>query len=353
MAPHGLPPVPSSVLDPEGNPRFGTYFGELAEVSLRAAGSNRLAATALDLFRKKKWAYALLTTPEVVTLVAIVDLGYSATAFVTVVDLHRKLLVFDESFVQLPGPLVEVNDRPARGLKAWFRTAGAELAIEREHGSEHYRIRVDVSRLRRPIAGGLRLDAEVLGEGGPSPIAVVAPVGGRNDTVNVTQKSGGLLASGTLQVGGRRFKLDGGVSGLDYTHGHLARKTAWRWAFAQGRLEDGKTFGLNLVDGFNEDHPDANENALWLGDRLVPLSRARISFNQSDPFDRWRLRTVEGEVDLTFHPIHAHREERNLGLVQSRFIQPAGLFFGSVKAGGDTVALQGIPGVTEDQDVVW
>lgn len=352
MEKHDLSAAPATVFDAAGLPRFGTYAGELNEVDLRLASApgNALVASAARLLREKKWVYTLVATPEVVALAAIVDLGYSAQAFVTVVDLQRKLKVFDESFLQIPGPLVTVSG-PGKSLQARFRTAFAELRVDRDPSSDRYRIAVEVSRLRRPFSGGLRWNAELLAAGGPPAVSVIAPVG--DSAVNVTQKSAALLASGELRTGGRHYRLDGGVGGLDFTHGMLARHTAWRWAFAQGRLADGTAIGVNLVEGFNETHPEANENALWLGGRLVPLSRARFSFNQADPFDRWRLRTVDGEVDLTFHPVHAHREERDLVLVKSRFIQPVGLFSGTVTIDGERHQLNDVPGVTEDQDVVW
>jgi hypothetical protein len=143
------------------------------------------------------------------------------------------------------------------------------------------------------------------------------------------------------------------VGGLDGTHGYLARHTAWRWAFACGRLPDGSPVGLNLVEGFNEARDDVNENAVWLGGALWPVGRARFRWNHDDPLDRWHVTTTDGAVELTFRPIAVHREDRDLVLVRTRFHQPLGTWEGTLRLGGHTHQLQGIPGVAEDQNATW
>ena len=174
----------------------------------------------------------------------------------------------------------------------------------------------------------------------------------------MTQKVAALLAFGELKTGGRTFRLDGGVAGLDYSHGFPARHTRWRWAMAAGRLDDGTPLGLNLVEGFNESDDDVNENALWVGNALFPLPRARFTLNPHDALDFWQVETTGGEVRLRFRPIHVHREERDYRWVKSRLLQPAGHFEGSLSVVGPdgakhqwTVARWA--GVTEDQDVLW
>jgi hypothetical protein len=172
--------------------------------------------------------------------------------------------------------------------------------------------------------------------------------------VNVTQKSVGLLASGRLEVGRRRYALDGGVVGLDSTHGFLARRTRWRWAMGCGRLEDGTPLGFNLVAGFNavaEGSP--GENVLFLGDQLQPVGPATFRFNAADPLDLWQISTDDGTVQVTFRPLHAHRDVRNLRVLRSRFVQPLGFFTGRLRFRGQEITLSELPGVTEDQDMLW
>ena len=62
---------------------------------------------------------------------------------------------------------------------------------------------------------------------------------------------------------------------------------------------------------------------------------------------------ADGAVKLRFVPIGAHREERDLKVVKSHFVQPVGLFRGTLEIEGRTHVIEDVPGVTEDQDILW
>jgi hypothetical protein len=110
---------------------------------------------------------------------------------------------------------------------------------------------------------------------------------------------------------------------------------------------------LNLVEGFNDARADVNENAVWLDGRVHPVGRARFRWNESDPLDAWDVETVDGAVKLHFLPVGAHHEERDLVVVKSHFVQPVGLFRGTLEINGRTHVIDDVPGVTEDQDILW
>ena len=65
------------------------------------------------------------------------------------------------------------------------------------------------------------------------------------------------------------------------------------------------------------------------------------------------MTALDGSVDLTLKPFAVHREQRDLKIVKSRFMQPLGLWHGTVSAGGATYQVRNLPGVAEDQDVLW
>lgn len=344
-----LPPAPGTVENAAGLPAFGAYAGELPEVDLRRLSGSYGLSAPLRLLKHKRWVYTLVATPEVVAAFSIADLSYTANSFAVVVDLVGGKVVLDTSHLGLSGPLARVGNRPGEGLSARFRTLGARLGLERGLGRERYEVDVDVTAvpLLRP---GMRWRGSILAAGGPTALTVISPV--REDgVVNVTQKRAGMLALGTLEAGGRTWSLDGGVAGMDYTNGYLARHTAWRWAFGLGRLPDGTAVGLNLSAGIHESGK-VNENVLWLGDRMVPLGHAHFHFNALDVMDEWRVTTAGGGVDLHFRPVHVHRELRDYKLVRSRFLQPFGTFEGTVKVDGQPLRLK-LSGVTEDQDILW
>ena len=343
-----LPQVPRTVTDAAGRARIGTYEGGLGRVELGALkpSPSRLGRLA----RRKRWHYSLLTSPEVVALLAVVDLGYTANAFACAVDLGTKKVLADESFLSPPGPWAKVGDHPGEGLSARFKTVGARLAAERPSGEVDYRLSVEVAAGRAKGKQRFALDALVRADGARL-LTVIAPVA--QSGVNITQKSAAMASRGKLEAGGKVFSLEGGLAGMDYTQGLLARRTAWRWAFAIGRDAEGAPIGLNLVEGFNELVPEANENALFTRDGLTPLGRARFSFDRGDYTRHWRAETVDGAARLEFTPIHVHHELRDLKLVKSRFVQVVGLFHGEVRQGDRIVRFDAVPGVTEDQDVLW
>ena len=58
-------------------------------------------------------------------------------------------------------------------------------------------------------------------------------------------------------------------------------------------------------------------------------------------------------MQVTFRPLHAHRDVRDLLVLRSRFLQPLGFFAGKLRFRGREIVLSELPGVTEDQDMLW
>jgi hypothetical protein len=347
-----LPPIPDALSDEAGAPRFGSYQGGLDLVRLDGLAEPYGLPVHRRLVHHKKWFYGFCATDEVAALCAVADLTYTANAFVLAVDLKARAPIADESFLGAMKPLVHVGDRPNGGFHAHYKAPTGRFEVRRPDGDARYHLSAELG-LPLPLrAPPFRWQCDLLTAGSAPPLTVVAPVDG-GGTVNVTQKWAGLQCFGHLEHQGRRWNLDGGVGGFDYTHGYLARATSWRWAFGCGRLADGTPLGFNLVEGFNEARDDVNENALWVDGQLYPLGRARFTFRRDDPLEGWRMETRDGAVSLRFKPIAAHREHKNLVLVKSRFVQPVGLYSGTVKAGGKTFELNDVPGVAEDQDILW
>ncbi len=342
---------PATLEDARGAPRFGTYQGSLDEVNLGSLKGVFQPSTLTRFRTHKKWLYTFVATKEVAAFFAVVDVNYTSNAFVLAIDLASHRVLIDESYLGPPRPFTKVSDFAGVGLDVSFRRPEAHFSAHRNASDPRYHLHSRVGSPVPLITPRFALDAAMLVSGAPPPLTVIAPVDG--GIVNVTQKWAGLLTFGQLIANGKRYLLDGGVGGLDSTFGYLARETAWRWAFACGRLRDGTPLGINLVEGFNETRDDVNENAVWLGDSLFPVGRARFEWNRSDVLEKWRVRTVDGAIDLTFTPLAVHREYRDLKLVISRFAQPVGLWEGTVTVNGVTHSIHGVPGVTEDQFVRW
>ncbi len=49
-----------------------------------------------------------------------------------------------------------------------------------------------------------------------------------------------------------------------------------------------------------------------------------------------------------------HAEEKNFGVIRSHFVQPVGTYAGTIRLPDRApLELDGVLGVTEDQDVLW
>ncbi|MBJ6763744.1 DUF2804 domain-containing protein [Myxococcaceae bacterium JPH2] len=349
-----LPLVPGSLASPAGEPRFGTYQGELAEVDLPSL-QGPWTVSALYRLHRARWHSAFVATPEVAAFFSVLNLGYSASASMVAVDLRERKLLCD---VKLPGRPIEspaademqlMRDRPGTSLGNSLRCPGASLSIHRGSADAPYQMDVDISRIRTFSPHGVRWSGALHVAGAPPGLTVISPVDRDHCRVNVTMKRTRLSSSGSLDAGGKHFSLEGGLGGIDYTQYSLTPHTAWRWAFATGRLEDGTPLGLNLREDFMPEGPVANENALWLGDSVYPLAPVTFEYLDMKLLSPWRVRAADGSVDLCFQPIHVHSENREEPLCRSRFDQPLGLFEGTVTVGGRTHQLSNIPGVTKKQ----
>jgi hypothetical protein len=295
------------------------------------------AAPVSPFFRfthEKRWTYVALADARVFVGAAIVGLGYASTAIVFALDRERGAFLVDRSLL-LPGRGASFADHGALGRSARFVSPGVRLELgDRE-------LCIDLGG-----PGGLpvHVSARIELVDAPAIGAFVAVEGGY---ANATEKRV-ARASGEVVAGGRRFVLEDAIAAFDHTHGLLARHTAWRWALGLGRARDGRTLAFNLVEGFVGEA----ECALWLGDALIPLGEGRFDYDASDPLAPWSIRTTCGALELRFEAAAVHREHKNLGLVRSAFVQPVGLFTGSLRHGGETIPFA-VPGVTEHQDARW
>jgi hypothetical protein len=331
-------PAPAAVVDDFGAPRFGSYVGAVPRVDLSALAGGPLRR----VVREKRWVYFAVASADTFVACAVVRLGYAATAFAYALDARTMRLLGTRSVVA-PSLAAEVAEGTSEGLLARFAFGGVSVRFERAAGSPSYLLEAKLK--------DFALHAVVSTEGAPPPITAIAPIGAKSLAryVNTTEKRALLTATGELEIDGRRRSLDGALAGYDYTHGLLARRTAWRWAYCLGRAKTGERVGMNLVQGFVGEP----ECAVWIDDDVFPLEEGRFAFDTERPLSEWRVSTADGAVDLRFQPGGMHAENKNLGVVASRFVQPCGAFRGVVRAGGRELHLADVLGVTEEQDVLW
>jgi hypothetical protein len=329
-------PPPVSIVDPStGAPRFGAYRGALPRVDWSPLGRGPLSRIA----HHKRWIYAAIVSGDLCVAAAVVRLGYLANAFTIAFDRAERRVLFHRASLA-PTLAARVGDTAGEGCHASFRGPGLAIDFARPEGGRDYRLEIR--------ARGLDVSARLASAPMPSPLSIVADLGG--GLANATEKGALMPVIGEAIVAGSRRDLDGGLGGYDYTNGLLERHTRWRWGFALGHARDGRRFALNLVEA----PALAGECGAWIGDELVALDEGRFSFDPGAPLSPWSVRTADGALDLRFEPGGMHSDFTNAGIVRARFVQPIGTFSGSLRIPGrDPVELDRVLGVVEDQDVLW
>lgn len=336
-----LSEIPGTLVDPRtGAPAWGSYRGAFRRTELGGLAKDPFERLATE----KRWFWGAIAQSgaqsgegdRLITW-AIVDLGYAASAFAFVWESGRGLVV-DRSLMGVPR-LCRVRSKGDARIDARFVHPRGSLRTRARDGEPGIEVAIELP--------DLEVHATLDERGAPPALTAVAPV--PRGMVNTTEKRVLMPVRGAALVAGRRISLDGAVAGYDHTHGLLARRTKWNWAFGMGRAASGERVALNLVQGFVGEP----ECAVWIDDALVPVSEGRFELDPDAVERTWRIRSADGAIDLRFEPGGVHREHVDLGLVRSAFVQPAGAFHGTIRAAGRTLTLEGVPGVAEDQDVVW
>jgi len=326
-----LPEAPARLVGDDGAPRFGLYAGSVADASF--AGLKDLPGPLQRRLIEKRWQYVLVATPEMMLALAVIDLGYLSSGICAVFDRGSRRLLANENPV-LPPICARVGEAPGDGMSARLMGPAIRARIQQTAG----RISIQASWAHADV--DLELDANRA----PPPLTAIAPVGspGRFD---FTQKTVLLPAEGEVRAGNIRFPVQGQLAGLDYTHGFLARETAWRWAFGGGRAGS-RLVAFNFSDGFLEGD---GENAAWIDGEPVAVGPVQFSFKPEEPRAPWRVHSADGRVDLAFQPEGQRAQAVDLKLISSRYMQPFGTFSGTLCG----VPVEGLPGVAEDHTALW
>ena len=326
-----LPLAPRRLAGEDGRPRFGLYAGSVADAAF--AGLSEAKGALERRLIEKRWQYVFVATPEMMLTLAVIDCGYLSSGICAVFDRGSRRLLLDSHPV-LPPLCAQIGDEPADGMSARLFGPAIRARLGRAKGL------VTIQAKWAHAEVDLALDASRA----PPPVTAIAPAGapGRFD---FTQKMVLLPADGEVRAGNVRFPVRGQLAGLDYTHGLLARDTAWRWAFASGRAGS-HPLAFNFSEGFLGGE---GENVVWIDGEPQATGPVRFAFDRDAPMGAWTVRSADGSVDLSFQPEGFRTQDIDLKLIRSRYLQPFGTFTGRVRS----VDVEGLPGVAEDHEARW
>lgn len=305
---------------------FGLYEGPVADTTTREWDFNS------KLFprrrtERKAWIYLGVFSRDFYAGMAIVDAGYLASAF---------------SYIYIPSEKFFVEDKQT--LPFGF-SSGFDATLSDTWRLGPYEILPTEKKIIFNMRGQFDLTASfTLKKNG---LSTVAP-SDQLRPFHFTYKEMALNVEGEFVSGSRRHKFSGDYGILDYSKGYPPRRTEWNWLSMVGKTESGKSLAVNLVDKFNE----GIENALWLDDKPMGLSTAHFHYIRPADKSIWRILTRDNVFEARFRPFGARSENLNAGLLQSKFVQPYGIFDGQVKIDGATERFTGY-GVTEDHLALW
>ncbi|KQW93734.1 hypothetical protein ASC94_14195 [Massilia sp. Root418] len=327
-----LPAAPASLIGADGLPLFGRYAGQASGFDWSALAAPHARNALWRRFHHKRWHYVALATEQVFCAVAIVDLGWISTCFAYAFDRDDGDML--ANFSQDGLPITSARVAAHANGRSTFKVKRTYINIE-GLGEGRYKLELDCPYLA--------IDAE-FGPGNAPLLLASGPV--KNGSVHATQKSSGMPLTGRVKLWRGEYDLAGGVASFDYSNGLLARNTAWRWASGHN-LE----LGFNLQAGYFGGH----ENALWLDGQVHPLAPAHFIYDQADPLARWHIFTEDDLLELYFTPEGARRQDKNLVVAASRYLQPIGTFTGWVRSSADQPKrmVTQLVGVTEDHISRW
>jgi hypothetical protein len=303
--------------------------------------------------RLKQWHYVAWTTPEWMLVTAVVDVGYLGNLFGYFLEFSDPQRIWQVEALSPLARAVSVALSSLAGTTRWHTpTESVEITGESGvDGAGHWHVQLDL-----PLQSGgeiRRLQADFTVQGGEA-LALAWPLLGRHRVY--THKEAAQVAQGTVTIGEKTWKASG-LATLDWTRGYHLHRTEWLWASLAAQLPGGDTVGLNLSALVYDDQRGASqENALWWQGHVWPLAGVRFELPLEPECEPWHIVSQQpGELDLRFEPWGARRQNLNLLAIVSRYVQPYGRFFGTLRPpGSDAVlTLAGAVGVTEQHLARW
>jgi len=334
------------LISPDGRPNFGVFTGDVENLSLEGYTPRRMPGV-LKRFRAKKWRFAGLYSKELVAGVAVVHAGYIGSCFAYA--LHVPTGKIAEYRSQSPLALgCSISDHALRG-QAVFTKGGNRIMYSYGEPGELGQILVDVKTPSGPLTMRLEMD-EAFGMSWPHQINTPTPGG----SFAFTHKTAGNDLTGSIEAPFGEFNFAKGEAfgAIDHTAGYHDKHWEWRWSSFGGTSIDGRRVGLNLVAPVH--HETIMENAMWVDGKCYPLGEANFEYDPGDVLKPWHITTGDGAVDVVFTPAGQREETLNVGILMSRFHQPAGLYSGRLTLpDGQVVELENVGGVAEEHFARW
>ncbi len=328
------------LINDQGKVQFGIFESAIDEINYKDYQmTTPMGFGVPSLFRKllcNQFVFFGLTGPDVIIGMAVVDLKYLSNGFLYIYDRKNGTVTEANKTIVPLSSKIFIAPTPER-VSCGFKLGRLSISMEN----------TKISAKAKDIEIDLDIDRS-----STAPLRICTKAGYKGWVY--TQKTSPIHVTGKVVHKGRHIDISSPthMGLMDWTAGHMRRQTFWNWAATAATLDDGRSLGLNLSCGVNE--TSFTENAFWIDGKMTKVDLVHFDFNPDNFYDPWKIKSLDGKIDLKFTG-RQHREENiNAGLVATKFTQLMGEFKGSLKTDDNQVIkINNCPGWAEDHYAKW
>eukprot|EP01095_Lingulamoeba_sp_RSL-Kostka_P000987 TRINITY_DN11337_c0_g1_i1.p1 TRINITY_DN11337_c0_g1~~TRINITY_DN11337_c0_g1_i1.p1 ORF type:complete len:502 (+),score=103.30 TRINITY_DN11337_c0_g1_i1:94-1599(+) len=190
-------------------------------------------------------------------------------------------------------------------------------------------------------------------------LILLFPLEENDERVSYVHKSAALqLYESTLRFDDLFIETDEATVAIDWTKAIAKRRTEWFWASCSGHTtlvdnknDESKIIGINLSQNIYDNVIGVSqENGIWFDDKIYIIDHV-VNFiapeNERMLLDQWKIKSNPGQeyktsdtltyqfyvysLNLNFTPIGSREEHIHAGILISDFVQPYGVYSGTIE----------------------
>jgi len=294
--------------------------------------------------RKKRWNYWAIAADQFLFSATLSDIDYLGLAFAYFLDFETK--EFRELTVTRPfGRGIELGSYV--NSDTCFDDSSLKMAFTNKDS-------FTAIQVESPDFQGEKLTADLRVYTPPGHQTLNVTIPWSNRRFQFTSKQNTLPVEGTVKIGDKEYRVDGGYGCLDFGRGIWPYSISWNWASTSGKSGD-HLVGLNFGAGWTEG-TGMNENGICIDGRLSKISEDLIfTFDPADYMKPWKIHTAcSDRVSVTLTPFYERVAGTNALILKSEMHQLIGYFSGKVKDDeGNTYTLDNLTGWAEYHLARW
>lgn len=338
-----ISPRQETLIDENGNFRYGKYSTSLREVSpldLKAGVLGHLPRGLKD-YRLKEWQAFMIGGKRFYLVIGTMNLKLFSVI---------RLMVYDKDKNRTWG-FSEVY--PLRKIK---------VAESIENDTMFFRnkdVLIYANHFLRTnmLEVGFSFTDELSGEKLSAYFSSASPINEPQVSVLPFQKGAGLYThkqlmalEGYLKIHNQLFQIDKEETSmvLDDQKTYYPYHSGWDWVTASGIIKDDYCgFTVSDIRGIKGSF---NENCFWKNGKIHEVPSVKFCRNKAS--GTWTIVDEKGMVNILFRPVAKNRIHRNFGVAAGTYEGPFGWFSGHLSSyDGQTLRINGMFGMGEKMNL--